>query len=250
MIISHAVKVSLRFGPCFGLISRLGLSSLGLSLLIAGCATPQASVQGDEAPAAVVEPSPKRSEVASPPVAGAVTETETATAEERLWQTLVQADEETYVVLLRHAIAPGTGDPSNFQLEDCATQRNLSEDGRQQAIAIGEAFRSRNIPVIEVLSSQWCRCLETAELMDIGPVEPFAPLNSFFRDRSTADAQTTMIREYIATRRDRPGVIVMVTHQVNVTALSDIFPPSGSAVVIQLKNDQVDVLGQLLEPSS
>ena len=159
----------------------------------------------------------------------------------------MEADEETYVVLLRHAIAPGTGDPANFQLDDCSTQRNLSEAGRQQAREIGKAFRDRNIPISEVLSSQWCRCLETAELMDIAPVEPFPPLNSFFRDRSTAETQTAQMKEYIVANEASSGVIVMVTHQVNITALSDIFPQSGSAVVMQLNDGRLEVLGQLLE---
>lgn len=113
-----------------------------------------------------------------------------ASTEETLWTKLMEAEEETYVVLLRHAIAPGTGDPADFQLDDCSTQRNLSDAGRQQAMEIGKAFRDRNIPATKVLSSQWCRCLETAELMEMAPVEPFLPLNSFFRDRSTAETQT------------------------------------------------------------
>ncbi|MGB3296106.1 MAG: histidine phosphatase family protein, partial [Phormidesmis sp.] len=121
---------------------------------------------------------------------------------------------------------------------------------RQQAREIGEAFRNRDIPVTQVLSSQWCRCLETARLMDIGPVDPFPALNSFFRNRSTANAQTTQVREYIAANQDRSGVIVMVTHQVNVTALSDVFPQSGSAIVLQLEDGQLNVLGQLPAPSS
>ncbi|MEL6353038.1 MAG: histidine phosphatase family protein [Cyanobacteria bacterium J06627_28] len=170
--------------------------------------------------------------------------------EEALWTQLMEADEETYVVLLRHAIAPGTGDPANFQLNDCSTQRNLSEAGRQQAMEIGEVFRDRNIPVTKVLSSQWCRCLETAELMDIAPVEPFSPLNSFFRDRSTAESQTAQVKDYVAETEAASGVIVMVTHQVNITALSDIVPQSGSAVVMQLNDGRLEVLGQLLEDDS
>ncbi len=232
-------------------IIRLGLQSgLCLCLLLAGCTTNQESMQDAtaESPATVVAPASELSDTDSaPPESTAV---DTTTEEEMLWQKLAQAEEETYVVLLRHAIAPGTGDPTNFQLDDCSTQRNLSEAGRQQAKAIGEAFWSRNIPVVEVLSSQWCRCLETAELMDVGLVKPFAPLNSFFRDRSTADAQIAQLKDYIATSQDRPGVIVMVTHQVNITALSDIFPQSGSAVVMQLNEGQLDVLGQLSEPGS
>jgi hypothetical protein len=84
--------------------------------------------------------------------------------------------------------------------------------------------------------------------MDIGPVEIFPAINSFFRDRSTAAAQTNQVREYISNNQDQPGVIVMVTHQVNITALTDIFPPSGSAVVLQLdSNNQLNVIGQILE---
>jgi len=78
-----------------------------------------------------------------------------------------------YVAVMRHAIAPGTGDPSNFRLGDCQTQRNLSETGRQQARRLGQLLRDRQVPVTRVLSSQWCRCLETAKLLDLGQVEPF-----------------------------------------------------------------------------
>ena len=237
MLISHAGNFVFRFGL---------RSSLCFSIFIAGCTTTPEAVQVNQAhsSAAVVEADPEPSEAASTQTANTTT-----AAEETLWQKLAQPDEETYVVLLRHAIAPGTGDPANFQLDDCSTQRNLSEAGRQQARDMGEAFRSRNIPVVKVLSSQWCRCLETAELMDVGRVEPFPPLNSFFRERSTADTQTAQIRDYVATNRDRSGVIIMVTHQVNVTALSDIFPQSGSAVVLQLQGGQLNVIGQLAEPS-
>ena len=83
--------------------------------------------------------------------------------------------------------------------------------------------------------------------MDIAPVEPFPPLNSFFRDRSAAEAQTAQIKDYIAANETPSGVIVMVTHQVNITALSDIVPPSGSAVVVKSNDGQLQVLGQLLE---
>lgn len=147
------------------------------------------------------------------------------------WDHLQRADERLYVVLLRHAIAPGTGDPANFRLDDCATQRNLSAAGRSQAQQIGAAFRQRNIDVVQVLSSQWCRCLETADLMVLGPVEPYPPLNSFFRDRSTATQQTAQVQAYVRNQPSR-GVIVMVTHQVNITALTDVVPGSGQAVVM------------------
>lgn len=216
-----------------------------VGVLLGGCTTQEpVQVNQIQPPSATVEPTSELPEPTSAPTASATT------AEDRLWEKLAQADEETYVVLLRHALAPGTGDPSSFRLDDCFTQRNLSEAGREQAIAIGKAFQSRNILVEKVLSSQWCRCLETAELLEIGPVEPLPALNSFFADRSTANTQTAQIQDYVANNQDRPGVIVMVTHQVNITALSGIFPQSGSAVVAQLEEGQLKILGQILEPDS
>lgn len=162
-----------------------------------------------------------------------------------VWDHLRQADQRLYVVLLRHALAPGTGDPANFQLGDCTTQRNLSEAGRQQAQDIGQAFRQRGVQVERVLSSQWCRCLDTAELLELGPVEPFAPLNSFFQDRRTADRQTADVEAYL--RQQPPqGVMVMVTHQVNITALTGIVAPSGQGVVVAVDGDQpLDIIGTL-----
>ncbi len=162
-----------------------------------------------------------------------------------VWDHLQRADQRLYVVLLRHALAPGTGDPANFRLGDCATQRNLSEAGQQQARDIGQAFRQRGVSVDRVLSSQWCRCLDTAELLDLGPVEPFAPLNSFFQDRRTADSQTAAVEAYL--RQQPPqGVMVMVTHQVNITALTGITPTSGQGVVVAVDGDApLDIIGTL-----
>jgi hypothetical protein len=82
-----------------------------------------------------------------------------------------------------------TGDPPGFRLDDCATQRNLSEAGREQARQIGVAFRAEHVPVREVLSSQYCGCLDTAELLGLGPVTAAPMLNSFFGNRSTADGR-------------------------------------------------------------
>lgn len=146
------------------------------------------------------------------------------------------------VVLLRHArTVPGTGDPPGFRLEDCSTQRNLSEAGRAQARAIGEALRRERVPVDLVLSSRWCRCLDTARLLDLGPVRPFAPLDSFFEDRRRSEAQTREARARIAAWRG-PGNLMMVTHQVNITALSSVYPASGEAAVMEPAGS---VLGRL-----
>ncbi|MCC3528414.1 MAG: histidine phosphatase family protein [Microcoleus sp. PH2017_22_RUC_O_B] len=161
------------------------------------------------------------------------------------WQ-LLQRGETGLVVAMRHAIAPGTGDPANFKLGDCSTQRNLSAQGRTQAQQIGAEFRNRNIKIARVLSSQWCRCLETAKLINLGKVEPLRTLNSFFSDSSKEARQTATIRKLIVDNRNTKGAIIMVTHQVNITAITDIVPQSGEAVI--LKSDEqgkIKIVGRI-----
>lgn len=149
------------------------------------------------------------------------------------------------VAIMRHALAPGTGDPADFTLGDCGTQRNLNAAGRRQARAIGAAFRKHGIEVDKVLTSQWCRCRDTARLLDLAPVEPFPALNSFFEDRSTADAQTEELRRFLAEQSERRK-LVLVTHQVNITALTGVFPASGEIVVIEAADDgEVTVRGRV-----
>jgi phosphohistidine phosphatase SixA len=161
------------------------------------------------------------------------------------WQ-LLQRGETGLVVAMRHAIAPGTGDPANFKLGDCSTQRNLSAQGRTQAQQIGAEFRNRNIKIARVLSSQWCRCLETAKLINLGKVEPLRTLNSFFSDSSKEARQTATIRKLIVDNRNTKGAVILVTHQVNITAITDILPPSGEAVI--LKSDgqgKIQIVGRI-----
>jgi phosphohistidine phosphatase SixA len=148
---------------------------------------------------------------------------------------------------MRHSLAPGTGDPANFTLGDCATQRNLDERGREQARRIGDAFRANGIAVDRVLSSEWCRARETAELLDLGPVEPLPALNSFFADRTTREAQTAALRTFLADAAD--ARLVLVTHQVNVTALTGRPTRAGEMIVLTVAPDgNVTVLGETLVP--
>ncbi|MCC3424040.1 MAG: histidine phosphatase family protein [Microcoleus sp. PH2017_01_SCD_O_A] len=161
------------------------------------------------------------------------------------WQ-LLQRGETGLVVAMRHAIAPGTGDPANFKLGDCSTQRNLSAQGRTQAQQIGAEFRNRNIKIARVLSSQWCRCLETAKLINLGKVEPLRTLNSFFSDSSQEARQTATIRKLIVDNRNTKGAVILVTHQVNITAITNIVPQSGEAVI--LKSDEqgkIKIVGRI-----
>ncbi|MGF1536257.1 MAG: histidine phosphatase family protein [Elainellaceae cyanobacterium] len=211
-----------------------------LMLCIAGCAGPQA----DSAP-----PEPSASEQTEP-ASKSVPEPEpappepTAQAETDIWATLREADTH-YYVLMRHAIAPGTGDPPRFQLDDCSTQRNLSEEGRAQARRTGEAFREQNVAVQQVLSSEWCRCLDTAELLNLGPVEAFPALNSFFEDRAKGPERTERLRAYMAENRDAPQVTVMVTHFVNISAVAGGGVSSGEMVVMSYDQDQLEVVGRI-----
>jgi len=157
------------------------------------------------------------------------------------WDALKQGQA---VALIRHAIAPGLGDPPGFRIGDCTTQRNLSQEGRDQARRIGEFFREKGVKETSVYSSQWCRCLETARLLNLGSVKELPALNSFFEDRSTDEAQTKQIRKFILSLSAGKPVI-MVTHQVNITALTDIVPSSGEIIIFQLTQDgQGKVLGR------
>lgn len=137
-------------------------------------------------------------------------------------------------LLMRHALAPGTGDPSGFRLGDCGTQRNLNEAGRAQARALGARLRAAGLGRARVLSSRWCRCLETAELLAVGPVEPFDPLNSFFDEASERAPRTEALGRFFAGLGPDAPPLVMVTHQVNITALTGVVPVSGEGLVLRL----------------
>jgi phosphohistidine phosphatase SixA len=165
--------------------------------------------------------------------------------EQDIWMQLREGT--GYVVLLRHAqTVEGIGDPPGFRLEDCATQRNLSEQGRAQAVRIGRAFSDQNIPIHQVLSSQYCRCLDTAELLNLGTVEPAPMLNSIFEDRRTAAEQTEQARRQILKHRDTVGVIVMVSHFANIGEISGVSPEPGEAIVVRANQQgELEVVGRI-----
>jgi broad specificity phosphatase PhoE len=159
-----------------------------------------------------------------------------------LWDALKSSG---HVALLRHALAPGTGDPPEFDLRDCATQRNLSDEGRRQAARIGARFRANGMPGARVLSSQWCRCLETANLLGLGPVEELPVLNSFFQRRERRDEQTQDLARWLSDQ-SAGTPLVLVTHQVNITALTGIYPASGELVVVRIATDgEVTAVGTI-----
>ena len=135
------------------------------------------------------------------------------------------------LIFIRHAYAPGNGDPSNFNLNDCSTQRNLSEDGRNQAKAIGEFFKKNKIRIDKVLSSEWCRCKETAEIA----FKNFSTknfLNSFYSSKF-AKNKTKQVEElnfYIERFKSKKN-LVLVTHYVLISEVLNYAPSSGEIVV-------------------
>jgi phosphohistidine phosphatase SixA len=140
------------------------------------------------------------------------------------------------VILVRHAITtPGVGDPPGMRLDDCTTQRNLTDQGRSHARRLGEAFRARGIAVDRVLSSPWCRCLETARLA-FGPPETWAALSNLF-GRPEQRAEQVRQMQAIAAERRRGGNVVLVTHGSTIAALTGINPQTAEMVVVTPQGD-------------
>lgn len=140
------------------------------------------------------------------------------------------------MLLLRHALAPGIGDPENFQLNDCSTQRNLSSVGREDAKIIGEWLKRREIKVLRVESSRWCRAKETATLLNLGQVRLNRNLDSLFREADAANhPQISKIRNQIVEHRNKNGLLVMVGHYVNIAALTGVGVDSGEGVLVRAK---------------
>jgi len=151
--------------------------------------------------------------------------------------------------IMRHAIAPGIGDPANFDVGDCTTQRILSQQGRQQAAEIGALFRDNGIKTARVMSSEWCRCLDTAEQLDLGPVERLPELNSFFENMAQRESQTAALKSWLRPNRAGKPALVLVTHQVNISALTGRFARSGEIIVVKWGDDGgFEPLGSLSGP--
>ena len=147
-------------------------------------------------------------------------------------------------VLLRHAATePGIGDPPGFRLGECATQRQLSEQGRAQSQRIGAWFSARGLAPAEVRSSAWCRCLDTATLA-FGRARAWTALNSFFGDRSAESGQSAELRKALG-KLPAQGFEVWVTHQVNISALTGVSPGMGEAVVVRLAGGKVHTLARI-----
>ena len=134
------------------------------------------------------------------------------------------------VIFLRHALAPGVGDPENFIKEDCSTQRNLNDKGRLQARLIGNYLRSTNLKFSQILTSEWCRCIDTANELNLGQWTTFSGLNSFFQVYEKKDQVMNKLQKKL----DSLGysdLALFVTHQVVISEQTGIVPRSGEMVL-------------------
>jgi phosphohistidine phosphatase SixA len=166
----------------------------------------------------------------------------TAHAESSPWQIWKQAG---VVAIMRHATAPGVGDPDNFKLGQCDTQRNLSPQGIEEARLLGQRIIENGIKLDNIYSSQWCRCLDTARALDVTNVLELPALNSFFEERGKSSAQTAALKKHIA-KLESSQKVLYVTHQVNTTALTGIYPAAGEIILFRMKKDQtIEVLGRI-----
>jgi phosphohistidine phosphatase SixA len=138
------------------------------------------------------------------------------------------------VLMIRHAYAPGTGDPANFRIGACETQRNLNATGRTQAQQIGKWLRDRGVDSAHVYSSQWCRCIDTARLMALGPVSELPALNSFFERPQDREPNLAALRAFLSDQPADGRLVVMVTHFVTIAGITGQGVSSGEGVVLQL----------------
>ena len=152
----------------------------------------------------------------------------TSFANENIVEILKKEDN---IIFIRHATAPGNGDPPNFNILDCSTQRNLSKDGELQASKIGKFFKKNDIKITKVLSSEWCRCKDTAKIA-FGNYETKNFLNSFYDERFSENKYKQILdfKKFIQ-NWDRSGNLVLVTHYVVISEILDLATSSGEIVI-------------------
>ena len=150
-----------------------------------------------------------------------------------------------HIGLMRHSTAPGSDDPPNFKLGECSTQRNLSAGGRAQAQAIGARLRQAGLTGVRVVSSQWCRTLDTARLLGIWAVDELHSLNSLLTYPGQSAAMTADARRWILSQ-DPSKPTILVTHQINIGAIVNAYPNEGDIVVVQrTASGELRVLGTI-----
>jgi len=168
----------------------------------------------------------------------------------RIWDQLQGSNPKGYVLLIRHALAPGSGDPVNFKVNDCSTQRNLSEQGRVQAKDIGQWLARREIKIFRVESSRWCRAKETAQILNIGKVYLNKNLDSLLGESDLPNhKQTVNIKKRIVNHRNTSGLLVFVGHFVNFQAAVGASLDSGEGVLVKANaKGEIKIVGSSPKP--
>ena len=168
-----------------------------------------------------------------------------------IWDQLQGTNPKGYVLLMRHALAPGVGDPENFVVNDCSTQRNLNEEGRQDARDIGSWLERRDVKILRVESSRWCRAKETAQLLNLGKVRLNKNLDSLFEDESdwATHPQTKNIQKRILDHRNKRGLLIFVGHFVNFQAVAGVSLDSGEGALVRANaQGEIKVMGYSPKP--
>ncbi len=149
------------------------------------------------------------------------------------------------LIIMRHADAPGFSDPPGYRLNDCATQRNLGEYGRKQAAEIGQWLASQGIQEARLFSSPWCRCIDTATLLNKGRVTAEVSLGSFFEEMSRGDRQTRELEAFIQKQMssNTKTPLILVSHQVNIRAFTGVSVSSGQMLLVKV-NKQGQAISQ------
>ena len=144
------------------------------------------------------------------------------------------------VLLLPHAHAPGTGDPAQFKPHVCRTQRNLDAAGRKQAARLGERLRAAGVARAKIYSSQWCRCLETARLLKLGPVNELPALDALSERPEERQRQIDALRNFLAgLPRDGGVPFIMVTHPAVIGVLTGGGAAPAAGVILALDGSRV-----------
>ena len=140
------------------------------------------------------------------------------------------------VFFMRHAFAPGNGDPENFKLDDCSKQRNLSKEGINQASKIAKEFKKYDVKFTKVYSSYWCRCYETVKSMGLKNYQLHSGLNSFYQNHVRKKEVMKDLKDLISSLNKKQGPYLFVTHYVVIGSYTQIFPDSGGIVVHDLNS--------------
>jgi phosphohistidine phosphatase SixA len=146
----------------------------------------------------------------------------------------------TQILMIRHALAPGMGDPANFDVNNCSTQRNLSQEGINQAKTFGQQLKKLGFTPEKIWTSQWCRSFDTAQALDLGQVTLLPVLNSYFQNRSVAQQQISDLKQFIINLPPKGGRYVMVTHHVVIGDLTGQWVGSGDGVWLLLTGNTAD----------